>query len=240
MNASSKGPLAHFFYDLQQQKDAAKLGTWAFLAQEILFFGGLFLGYSALRVFYPETFLAAHEYLDVTMGTLNTIVLLFSSFTVAVGIRAIALGNTKLATILFWVTIACAFIFCIVKYFEYGHKIHDCLLPGKYFGLPLLSEAGYIVPGADGLPQYAEHCTIAREGIIPGRPELFFSAYFVMTGLHALHVIIGIGLLYWVVRRIKAGLETPQYHVISENVGLYWHLVDLVWIFLFPLLYLVK
>ncbi len=233
-------PLAHFFYDLKQQKDAAKLGTWAFLAQEALFFGGLFLGYSALRVFYPETFLAAHHYLDVTMGSINTIVLLFSSFTVAVGIRSIALGNYKAAQLLFLITIACAFAFCGVKYFEYSHKIHDCLLPGKYFGLPLLSDVGQIVPGADGLPQYAEHCHIAREHLIPGRPELFFSAYFVMTGLHALHVIIGIGLLAWVVLRIRKGLETPRYHVIAENVGLYWHLVDLVWIFLFPLLYLVR
>lgn len=203
----------HHFQTLSQQASAAKLGMWLFLAQEVLFFSGLFMAYIAFRSLYPETWLAAHEHLSATMGGINTVVLLFSSLTMALAVRG-AQTNDKAATVKYLaITIACAFAFLVVKYFEYSSKFEHGFLPGSL---------------------YHGH------EFIPGRPELFFSVYFMMTGLHGIHVIAGIGVLFWILKRANRGDFSSAYYTPVENVGLYWHLVDLVWIFLFPLLYLVR
>jgi cytochrome c oxidase subunit 3 len=204
--------LQHHFHSATQQRAAAKLGMWIFLATEILFFGGLFLGYGALRYFYPGTFLAAHEYLSIPMGGLNTAVLITSSLTMALAVRAAQVGDRRLLLRMLAVTFLLAGVFLVVKYFEYAHKIELGLLPGRYF--------------------------TARG--IEGMPHLFFGIYFVMTGLHGLHVIAGMIVIAWVFLRARGGAYGAAYNTPVENVGLYWHLVDLIWIFLFPLLYLVK
>ena len=213
---------AHHFHTMDQQRDAVKLGMWAFLVQEILFFGGLFMMYIALRTLYPDTFLVAHEYLNVPMGATNTVVLLTSSLTMALAVRAAQTSNTKAMMTHLAITIACACGFLIIKYFEYSHKIHEGLLPGRLFSYEGFG-LGHHVP--DG---------VALE------PQLFFSVYFMMTGTHGLHVLIGIGVLAWLFLRAKRGDFHADNYSAVENVGLYWHLVDLIWIFLFPLLYLVR
>ncbi|MCZ7587026.1 MAG: cytochrome c oxidase subunit 3 family protein [Deltaproteobacteria bacterium] len=204
--------LQHHFYTVEQQASAAKFGMWLFLAQEILFFSGLFLAYAAYRFFYPDTFLHAHEHLSVPMGATNTVVLITSSLTMALGVRAAQMGERKKTVGYLAATILFACVFLVIKYFEYSHKFHDGLLPGKYF-----SHLG-----------------------MEGEPQIFFGIYFVLTGLHGLHVLVGIGVLLWVMILAQKGRFSPDYYSPVENVGLYWHLVDLIWIFLFPLLYLVR
>ena len=205
--------LAAHFADSEQQKGAAKLGMWIFLATEILFFGGLFMAYAAFRFFYPGTFLAAHAYLSVPMGGLNTVVLITSSLTMALAVRAARLGDRKNLPRLLIATFLLASVFLVVKYFEYQHKFELGLLPGRYYH--------------------------AHE-VIPGLPHIFFGIYFVMTGLHGVHVIAGMMVIAWITVRSYQGQYSPAWYTPVENVGLYWHLVDLIWIFLFPLLYLVK
>ncbi len=203
----------HHFVTMNQQASAAKMGMWLFLAQEILFFSALFTAYLVFRYLFPETFLGAHYQLNATMGGINTVVLLFSSFTMAMGVRAAQLGQSRQIVIYLAITIACAFGFLVVKYFEYSHKIHLGLLPGNMYSFAV---------------------------DIPGNPAVFFTLYFCMTGLHGIHVVAGILVLFWILMRAARGDFSRDYYVPVENVGLYWHLVDLVWIFLFPLLYLVK
>lgn len=209
---------------------------WAFLGQEILFFGGLFMAYGALRFYYPETFLAAHEFLDWKMGALNTIALLTSSLTMALAVRAAQLGKKGQMQIQLAATFALAGVFCVIKYLEYSHKFHDCLFPGRYFGSPIPD------PTAPGEMMLNPACEAAIAMVDAGakEPGMFFGLYFTMTGLHALHVIVGMGLIAWIMVKGKKNAYSPQYYTPVENVGLYWHLVDLIWIFLFPLLYLVR
>lgn len=205
---------AHHFYSGAQQKASVKLGMWAFLVQEILFFAGLFMAYFAFRYLYPETWMEAHQLLDWKLGAINTVVLLTSSLTMALAVRNAQLDDMKGVVKMLLVTIACAFGFMAIKYVEYSHKFHDGLLPGKWF---------------------------TYEGIEGGAPEVFFAVYFMMTGVHGLHVVIGIGLMVWMILGpIRQGKISKDYYPLVENVGLYWHLVDLIWIFLFPLLYLVR
>ena len=204
--------LQHHFESAAQQQSSAKLGMWFFLAQELLFFGGIFVAYGAVRYFYPETMLAAHEHLSVPLGALNTVFLITSSLTMALGVRAAQTGDQSALRRNLMLTILLACCFLVVKYFEYSHKIHAGLLPGRYF---------------------------TAEGV-GGKPHIFFALYFAMTGLHGLHVVGGIIALLWIYRRAGRREFGPAYYTPVENVGLYWHLVDLIWIFLFPLLYLVR
>jgi cytochrome c oxidase subunit 3 len=189
---------------------------WAFLATEILMFSGLFLAYFIVRMHYPDMVLAAHEHLNKTAGGINTVVLLTSSFTMALGVRAAQTNNNKALERNLLLTIGCAAIFMIVKYFEYTAKIEHGLLPGHWFSA---LEHGY------HLPKYA---------------RVFYGVYFTMTGLHGVHVLVGIGVLSWIYIRARRREFSSENYVAVENAGLYWHIVDLVWIFLFPLLYLVK
>lgn len=210
--------LAHHFHTKDQQDAAIKFGMWLFLVQEILFFGGLFMAYIAMRFLYPETFADAYLYLSIPMGATNTVVLLFSSLTMALAVRSAQVNDQKGLVRFTAITILCACIFLVVKYFEYSHKIHVGLLPGDFY--------------------FFRDLTAAEA--VHDAPQLFFSVYFVMTGTHGLHVLIGIGVLLWILIRAKRGDFNSDNFAPVENVGLYWHLVDLIWIFLFPLLYLVK
>lgn len=211
-SANHQAHLAHHFSDSEQQFDSAKLGMWIFLLTEILLFGGLFVAYAIYRAWNPDMFYNAHKYLDVTLGALNTVVLITSSLTMALSIRSMQLGNRKRTMHLLLVTLILAGVFLVVKYFEYSHKIHLGQLPGKY----------YTFTGIEG-----------------NNPHIFFSIYFMMTGLHGFHVMAGMGVIAWIMKRTARGDFSPEYYTPIELTGLYWHLVDMIWIFLFPLLYLI-
>lgn len=203
--------VAHHFDTAEQEFSSAKLGMWAFLVQELLFFGSLFVAYFIFRFLYPDMFLEAHHHLSWKMGMLNTIFLITSSFTMVMGVRSAQTNQRKLSIKYLVATTVLACLFLVVKYFEYSEKIHHGYLPTHFF---------------------------FGEGIHPSLP-IFFGLYFLMTGLHGLHVIIGIGLLIWLIIRSARGEFYSEFYTPVEMVGLYWHFVDLVWIFLFPLFYLV-
>ena len=204
--------LQHHFTEMEQQADTSKLGMWLFLVTEVLLFGGLFVGYGIMAGKHHEAFRAAHEHLDRVLGTVNTVVLLASSFTMVMAVLS-ARENRRRALVGFLIaTMALAGVFLGIKYFEYSHKFHDGLLPGKYY-----SHEGDTVPG-----QF-----------------MFFSFYFMMTGLHGLHIVGGLAVMAWLLKRALAGDYSSSYYAPVDLVGLYWHLVDMIWIYLFPLLYLV-
>jgi cytochrome c oxidase subunit 3 len=204
--------LQHHFATFEQQFDASKIGMWLFLATEILMFGGLFVGFALQQSAHPDAFFAAHHHLDKRLGALNTVVLLFSSFTMVMAVHSAATNKQKALFRYLLVTLACAGIFLVVKFFEYEHKIHEGLLPGHFY-----SHKGDTVPN-----QF-----------------IFFSFYFMMTGLHGIHVLVGMAAITWLLIRSRRGRFNPTYYTPVEMVGLYWHLVDLIWIYLFPLLYLI-
>jgi cytochrome c oxidase subunit 3 len=203
---------AHHFDNIEIQNHAVRLGMWIFLGTEVLLFAGLFLGYTVYRYFYPQTFHLASQSLDLTLGGLNTVVLITSSFFVALGYHAIKENDHKKCIFYNVLTILCAAGFLVVKAFEYSHKFHEGMLPGRFY-----TYEGLQLPGAN----------------------LFYSVYFLATGLHAFHVIVGASILGWLTWRVKKRLYSAEYYVPVELGALYWHLVDLVWIFLFPLLYLI-
>jgi len=206
------GPLAHHFKNLGQQFDAAKLGVWLFLATEILMFGGLFVGYIIFHGLYPDMFAEGAKHLDWRLGALNTLVLIMSSFTMASGVHYAQTNQKDKCVRSLAITVICGLIFLCIKYVEYHHKFQDGLFPGKFFS-----------------NTEAEHANLA----------MYFSFYFCMTGLHASHVIAGMGVITWVMLRARKGEFNSDYYTPVEGVGLFWHLVDLIWIYLFPLLYLV-
>jgi cytochrome c oxidase subunit 3 len=220
--------LQHHFDTPVQQFDSAKLGMWIFLAQELLFFSGLFVAYGVYRNWYPDAFAAGSHELNRVMGAGNTIVLLFSSLTAALAVRSSQLGKKDETNLWIILTLACAFIFLIVKYFEYHAKFEHGLLPGSYFGTPRDMLSGQ--PLKDG------H---SHAGELPDHTHVFFGLYFVMTGIHAIHIIVGIGIWIWVLRRNMRGDFNKRYWTPVDVTALYWHLVDLVWIYLFPLMYLI-
>jgi cytochrome c oxidase subunit 3 len=186
------------------------MGMWLFLFTEVLLFGGLFLVYLIYRYIYHEEFLTAHYELDVVVGTINTLVLLVSSMTIAMSITATQKGNKDLAIALLYVTVGMALIFMVNKYFEWSAKFEHGLFPGM------------------------DHFNHLEHG-----ERLFFFLYFFMTGLHALHVIVGAVFIGFVIKGIQDNQVTKDNYMLHENSGLYWHLVDLIWIYLFPLFYLI-
>lgn len=213
------GFLQHHFDTPVQQFNAAKLGMWLFLAQEVLFFSGLFVAYGIFRSWYPEAFSFGSHLLDWRLGGLNTLVLLFSSLTAALAVRSAQLGEQKKTGIYILVTIACACVFMVVKYLEYSHKFHEGLLPGTHFRAPTTLPEGF--------------------SVVPYHVRTFLGIYFMSTGVHGLHVVIGIGVFIWVFIKNQRGAFSPEYYTHVEMAALYWHLVDLIWIYLFPLLYLI-
>ncbi len=295
---SDEGPgdhLAHHFDTPHQQYASAKLGMWVFLVTEILFFSGLFVAYAVYRANHPEIFVYAHQYLDKTLGGINTVVLITSSLTMALAVRYAQLGNQKMLVGMLVATLIGAFGFLGIKSIEYEHKWKHGLLWGQHYDPDshgdhgehgedhaLESEAeseleseieseiaaeseteierevageierSNIAPsekGPSGLAAPVEDTGPAwlvqpgqgdhGDAESPDNVHIFFGIYFAMTGLHGLHVIIGIGLILWLTIRAIRGHFGRRYFTPVDNVGLYWHLVDLIWIFLFPLLYLI-
>ncbi|HZH04486.1 MAG TPA: cytochrome c oxidase subunit 3 family protein, partial [Myxococcaceae bacterium] len=177
-----------------------------------LLFAPLFTAYALYRYLYPEMFVAASRHLDVTLGTVNTLVLITSSLTVAMAVHFARVGKNKMVIVMIALSLLAGFAFLGIKGVEYAHKFHEGALPGKYYALKDLPD-----PSAN----------------------MFFTIYFLATGVHAFHVVIGMGVLVWVAIRAAQNRISPEYYVPAELGGMYWHLVDLVWIFLYPLLYLI-
>jgi cytochrome c oxidase subunit 3 len=196
---------------VHRDDEGAKTAMWLFLYTELLLFGALFVVYAAYRYMYPEEFHRAAVELNTIFGTVNTLILLTSSLTMAMSITALQNKNPRLSQLLLGTTLLFAVVFMVNKYFEWGAKIHHGIYPGS------------------------ETLTALPDGEI-----IFFGLYYFMTGLHGLHIIIGIIAIAWVMVLIALQKVNDDYHSILENVGLYWHIVDIIWIFLFPLFYLIK
>jgi cytochrome c oxidase subunit 3 len=212
--------LAHHFVSMEQQKEAGMIGMWIFLLTEIMFFGGLFLAYTIYRTTYPDGFLYGSHLLNVKLGGTNTVVLIVSSLTMAMAVYYSQKGDRKKLVGFLAITLVLGLVFLVIKYFEYASKIHDQLFPAMGWYNPATD-------GAHGVPLNLQQ---------PVR--VFLWIYFLMTGLHALHMIIGAGLLITMIMMAQKGRFTKNYNSPIEISGLYWHFVDIVWIFLFPLLYL--
>ncbi len=217
---------------MEQQREAGTLGMWIFLVTEIMFFGGMFLAYALYRSLYAAAFASGSNHLDITLGAVNTGVLILSSFTMAMAVYFTQVGKHRPQIVALVLTLVLGLAFLGIKGVEYHQKYEDRLIPGK------------VIPGVTFSP------TVAHEGdhdlhklhLLPGatiaQVEMFYWIYFAMTGMHALHMIIGAGLLtYLIIFSLKRRFD-PEYHSPVEVIGLYWHFVDIVWIFLFPLLYL--
>ncbi|QOJ01848.1 MAG: cytochrome c oxidase subunit 3 family protein [Phycisphaeraceae bacterium] len=203
----------HHFRTQDDEFDACKTGMWLFLATEVLLFAGLFMSYTFFRYKYPEAFANGSNYLDWRWGGLNTVVLLISSYTAAMAVRNAQLDQQKALQRNLLITVVCGALFVVIKaVFEYGPKWAQGKRPGEWFSYPF-----------------------AHDAMEPA----WWSVYYSATGIHALHVLIGMALLYRCYLRAKRGAYGPTHYTMVENAALYWHLVDLIWIFLFPLLYLI-
>lgn len=202
---------SHHFQSMDQEFKAGKEGVWVFMVTELMMFGALFAGYFIYRTKYPEAWVEGGALLDWRLGAINTLVLLLSSFTMALAVRDTQMGNNKKALTKVIITTVCALVFLVIKYFEYTSKFHHGLFPAEGF---------WTHEGAEGI-------------------RLFFVVYFVMTGLHGIHILIGIGLMCWLMKRLKNNEFSPKYYTAVDGVGLYWHIVDVIWIYLFPLMYLI-
>jgi cytochrome c oxidase subunit 3 len=203
---------AHQFETAEQQYETSTLGMWAFLVTEIMFFGGLFAGFVVYVSFYAEGFALGSRHLDLTLGTVNTLVLLGSSLTMALAVRSAQLGRRNRLLLFLALTLGLGLVFLGIKSVEYSHKFHEHLVPGPRFHV---------------------------DSPLANNVQLFFSFYFAMTGMHALHMLVGAGLLTWLMVGAARNRFSSEYFTPVEVTGLYWHFVDIVWIFLFPTLYLV-
>ena len=204
--------LRHHFADMEQQQEASIMGMWVFLITEIMFFGGMFCGYMIYRFMYYNAWLEGSQHMDFWWGTINTVVLLCSSLTMAMAVRAAQLGQRKVIVILLLITILFGLAFLGIKGIEYhGHWVEQ-EFPGLHW---------------------------RWEGPSGQQVALFFSFYWAMTGFHALHMVIGVGLVSWIALEAWRGRYGAHYFTPVENVGLYWHFVDIIWIYLYPLLYLI-
>jgi cytochrome c oxidase subunit III len=210
------GELFGQYKTMEQQRETAALGMWIFLSTEVLFFGGLFMTYTLNRSTYPEIFSEASKTIRLSLGAVNTVVLIASSLTMAMAVWSSQTGKKKLLTLFLIATLALGCVFLGIKAVEYHEKYVEHHIPGWNY-------------------QFEPNADVATNA----HTQLFFSLYFGMTGLHALHMIVGAGLLIWLIKESLRGRFTPEYNTPVENIGLYWHFVDIVWIFLFPLLYLI-
>ena len=199
----------------EQQKDASTLGMWIFLITEVMFFGGMFLLYTVYRHAYSHVFAVASSSLNVYIGAANTVVLLCSSLTMVLAVRAAQLGKTRAIIVFLILTLILGGVFLGVKAYEWNEKFEEHHVPGVSFHFEDLA--------ADQ----------------QGHAQLFFSLYFAMTGLHALHMVVGAGLLIYLIFQARKGKFTVGYDTPVDLIGLYWHFVDIIWIYLFPLLYLI-
>ncbi|MGH8069671.1 MAG: cytochrome c oxidase subunit 3 family protein [Candidatus Entotheonellia bacterium] len=201
----------HQFDDVEQQYEVSSLGMWVFLVTEIMFFGGLFTGYVVYRAAYPAAFAEGSHHLDILLGGVNTAVLIGSSLTMALAVHSAQVGERQALVRFLLLTMLLGLVFLGIKGVEYAHKFEEHLVPGSRF---------------------------VSEGPQAPQVQLFFGFYFSMTGMHAVHMVIGIGILAVLAWRAWRGQFSPAYFTPVELTGLYWHFVDIVWIFLFPLLYL--
>ena len=232
-HAASHPALQHHFENMEQQREAGTLGMWVFLVTEIMFFGGMFLAYMLFRSAYPGAFVAGSNHLDIKLGAINTGVLIVSSLTMALAVYSTQVGQRRMSVIFLIATMVLGTTFLGIKAVEYHDKYRDSLVPGK------------LIPGRPFNPAvqehgaaYDEHKLHLPEGESVKHVELFYWIYFALTGVHALHMIVGIGLLSFMLYFSIRGRYSPEYHAPIEISGLYWHFVDIIWIFLFPLLYL--
>ena len=201
--------LQHHFYSMDQQLEASTLGMWVFLVTEVMFFGGLFMAYLLYRYWYPEAWAAGSNHLNVLYGGINTAVLICSSLTMALAVRSAQVGSRIGQIVNLILTMVLGSTFLVIKYFEYAEKFQHHLVPGPNF-----------------------------DPALPRPEQLFFSLYFIMTGIHAAHMVVGIGIMAVMLAMAWKGRFNAEYYGPVEVSGLYWHFVDIVWIFLFPLLYL--
>jgi len=232
-HAESHPGLQHHFENMEQQREAGTLGIWVFLVTEIMFFGGMFLAYTLYRSKYPTAFASGSNHLDITLGAVNTGVLILSSFTMALAVYGTQVGKRRLQIFCLSLTIVLGLTFLGIKAVEYKDKYVDNLIPGT------------LIPGhpfhpavqAPGEP-FDEHKLHLLPGAEVQNVEMFYWIYFAMTGMHAVHMVIGVGLLSFLLFFSARRRYGPEYYNPIEVTGLYWHFVDIVWIFLFPLLYL--
>lgn len=219
----------HHFETVEQQREAGSFGMWLFLLTEIMFFGGLFFAYLLYRNWYYPAFAVASNQLNVPLGAINTVFLISSGFFMALGVWAaeVRKKNVLVWTLILTTVFGCAFLG--IKYFEYKEKWEKHHIPGAHFDI-----SEFVNPAAHGIQEKPLPPDMAQ------RTQVFFFLYFAMTGMHALHMIIGVGLLLWLINRARRGDFSAGYVAPIENFGLYWHFVDIVWLFLFPLLYLIN
>jgi cytochrome c oxidase subunit 3 len=203
--------LREHFQDLEKQAHAARLGMWSFLASETLLFAGLFTLYAAYRTMYPADFALAVEHNSRLIGTTNTVILITSSFTVAASLHAVRRGRPRRAGGLLLASIALGLLFLVLKGVEYAQHFREGIYPAAHYHYAELQGFG---------------------------PRMFYTLYFYLTGLHALHVVVGLIILGWLCARAFGRAYSPESHVHLELGALYWHLIDVVWIFLWPMLYL--
>jgi len=208
--------LRHHFDDMDQQFDSATFGMWVFLLTEIMFFGGMFGAYTVYRSMYPEAFASTSAFMNPLYGALNTAVLIVSSLSMALAVRAAHLGQQKVLQLMLLITMFFGVCFLVIKGFEYHEHWVDMKVP-LFGGHWNYSEA----------PQFAHQA------------QILFCFYFFMTGFHAIHMLVGLGIMTTILMMARKGTFSPAYYTPVEVYGLYWHFVDIVWIFLFPLLYLI-
>ena len=237
------GELYGQFQTLEQQKESATLGMWVFLVTEVLFFGGLFLTYTINRHEFFTAFGIGSNTLDIKLGGFNTVVLILSSLTMAMAVWSAQTGKKKLVTFFLIATLGLGSVFLGVKVIEYKQKFDHHLIPGHGFDVWYRVQHPTAADDPKELAIEKEELEKAtapnNDPDVQSHAQLYFSLYFGMTGLHALHMIVGAGLLIWLIKVSFSGRFTPQYNTPVEIVGLYWHFVDIVWIYLFPLLYLI-
>ena len=242
------GELYGQFQTLEQQKETSTLGMWVFLITEILFFGGMFMTYTINRHAYPTAFGVGGNMLDLFLGAANTVVLIMSSFTMAMAVWSAETSRKKLVTVFLILTLFLGSVFLGIKAVEYKQKWDHHLIPGHSFDITYRMNH----PEPDASPKVQKEIEDERKEIeeaikvegskeaLNAHAQLYFSLYFGMTGLHALHMIVGAGLLLYLIWQSTKGRFDANYNTPVENIGLYWHFVDIVWIYLFPLLYLIN
>lgn len=208
--------LAHHFKSMDQQTASGKLGMWIFMGQELLFFSGLFCAYGYVRFMYPDMLLQTQKYMDWRLGGINSVILLVSSLTMSLCVRSARLNKRASSIKYLLITMLCGLMFLVIKGVEWGSHFQEGLFPGRFYN-----------------PDGEVHITSQTA-------HIFFGMYYTITGMHGLHIVVGLGLMIWLLIRSLKGEFNSENYVSLENVSLFWHLVDLVWIFLYPLLYLAK
>ena len=223
----------HHFETMGQQNDATNFAMWLFLLTEIMFFGGLFTAYLIYRNWYYPAFVAASHQLNIVWGSANTAVLISSSFTMAMGVWCAETRRKSALVLCLVLTFLLGLVFLGIKTIEYKEKIEKHHVPGFHYSIQ-----SFVNPASD--PDSLAYGDKPLALDMARKTELYFFLYFAMTGMHALHMIIGIAILGFMIFRAPAGAFTTGHVTFVENFGLYWHFVDIVWIFLFPLLYLIS